>query len=61
MWYVWSLKYYANSTSMQNVGSPLADKTKQFILEILFEQTKCESDSCIFCYSSQFRVSVICT
>jgi hypothetical protein len=29
---------------MQNVGSPLADKTKQFILEILFEQIKRESD-----------------
>jgi hypothetical protein len=29
---------------MQNVGSPLADKTKRFILEILFEQIKYESD-----------------
>jgi hypothetical protein len=30
--------------SMENVGSPLADTTKQFILEILFEQNKCESN-----------------
>jgi enhancing lycopene biosynthesis protein 2 len=42
---------------MQNVGSPLADTTKQFILEILFEQIKCESDGCIFCYSTQFWVT----
>jgi len=59
VWYIWSLKYYTNRTSMQNVGSPLADKTKQFILKILFEQIKCESDWCIFCYSGRFRV--ICT
>jgi hypothetical protein len=44
--------------SMQNVGSPLADTTKQFILELLFEQNKCESDGCICCYSSQFRTRV---
>jgi len=41
----------------QNVGSPLADKIKRFILEILFEQIKYESDWCIFCYSTQFRVT----